>query len=91
MHKKFLTLEKVSVILNGKKRLKEISLEMYESSCLAVVGPSGSGKSLLAQTLKGRHFYSGRIACSFGGEDDFFHSVSLVDQHIQFKDLNNRR
>ena len=91
MHKRFLSLEKVSVTINGKERLKEISFDMAESTCWAVVGPSGSGKSVLAQTLKGRHFFSGRIESSLGKPDDFFRLVSFVDQHTQFKDLNNRR
>lgn len=64
---------------------------MGESSCWALIGSSGSGKSLLAQTLKGKHFFNGRIESLFGKQNEIFQWVSLVGQHSHFKDLNNRR
>jgi molybdate transport system ATP-binding protein len=91
MPREFLLLEKVGVIVNGAVCLKGLSLTLEESSCWAIIGPSGSGKSLLGEVLKGRHFFSGRIETSFGMRGEFYKHVSLVEQRAQFSDLNNRR
>ena len=40
-----------SVLIDGKKVLKNISLEISKCSVVAIVGPSGSGKTTLVDTL----------------------------------------
>lgn len=85
-----LQLEKVAVKLGAQKVLDNIDLTIYEGQHWAVTGQSGSGKTVLAHTLAGRHFFSGHIKAGFDTPETFHHSIVVVEQQHRFKDLTNR-
>lgn len=86
----FLALEHVQVNLGGQTVLQDIDLLIKPGEQWAVTGSTGSGKTVLAHTLAGRHFYSGRISAAFGNPESFHRLVTVVDQQHRFRDLANR-
>jgi len=90
MHSTMLKLENVEVSLGGVKILAGISLKIGKGEQLAVLGASGAGKTVLAETLGGRHFYSGSISGPFREAEAFHRKVQLVDQQHRFKNLSNQ-
>lgn len=48
-----LKVENLSVILDDKKIIKDVSFELKKEEVLAIVGPNGAGKSVLLKTLLG--------------------------------------
>ncbi len=52
-----LEIRDLSLSLNGKKILKNISMEIWEGYVHAIVGPNGAGKSTLASTIMGLEGY----------------------------------
>ncbi|MBN1836613.1 MAG: ATP-binding cassette domain-containing protein, partial [Spirochaetales bacterium] len=65
-----LELEKVSLTLEGRRILDEISLDVWEGHIHAIVGPNGAGKTTLSAVimgLKGYEEYEGTIR--FDGRD----------------------
>jgi molybdate transport system ATP-binding protein len=90
MNDTILKLENVEVSLGGRKILDGIELEIGKGAQLAILGASGSGKTVLAETLAGRHFYKGRISGAFREPESFRRRVQLVDQQHRFKDRSNR-
>lgn len=81
----FLALQEISVTLNGKKVLDNLSLTIRDGECWAVTGPSGCGKTVLAHTIAGRHFVSGNIEWGPSSKP----KVLVVDQQHRFKNLSN--
>jgi molybdate transport system ATP-binding protein len=79
MTEKFLSLEGISVQLGGKKILNDVHLNILRGEQWAITGPSGSGKSVLAQTLMGRHYHSGQI--NYHGNRV---KIAIVDQQHRF-------
>lgn len=51
MSESILKLTNISVAINDKLILNDISLNIYENNILTIVGPNGSGKSTLARTI----------------------------------------
>jgi len=84
MAEKFLSLEGVSVQLGGKQVLKALDLNILKGEQWAVTGPSGSGKSVLAHTLMGRHFYSGTIKYHLQETAGEAVKVAIVEQQHRF-------
>jgi ABC-type molybdenum transport system ATPase subunit/photorepair protein PhrA len=62
MDEKFLELEQVSVQIGNVVLLERLDLMIHRGEQWAITGPLGSGKTVLAHTLTGRHFYTGRIS-----------------------------
>lgn len=85
-----LQLKQVTVKLGAQKVLDCIDLTIHPGEHWAVTGQSGSGKTVLAHTLAGRHFFSGHIHTSFDTPETFHHSIVVVEQQHRFKDLTNR-
>lgn len=85
-----LQLEQVTLKLGAQKILDNIDLTIHKGQHWAVTGQSGSGKTVLAHTLAGRHFFSGHITASFGTPETYHHSIVVVEQQHRFKDLTNR-
>src|SRR5215467_4852516 len=86
----FLSIEKLSVQLNGRQVLKEIDLLIREGEQWAVIGPGGSGKTVLIHTICGQHFFTGQISTSFASPENFLHQVAVVEQQHRFRDITNR-
>jgi molybdate transport system ATP-binding protein len=84
MAEKFLSLEGVSVQLGGKQVLKSLDLNILKGEQWAITGPSGSGKSVLAHTLMGRHFYSGTIKYPLRGTAGKAVRIAMVEQQHRF-------
>ncbi|HVY75872.1 MAG TPA: ATP-binding cassette domain-containing protein [Puia sp.] len=83
-------LEQVEVGFGGAVLLRDISFEIRKGEQWAVVGSSGSGKTVLANTLAGNYFFRGRITGDFDDPASFHRSVVLVPQHHRFKDRSNQ-
>lgn len=84
-----LQLENVSVKLGAQQVLSGISLTIHNGEQYVLTGDSGSGKTVLARTIAGRHFYSGQIHASFGTPETFHQDIVLVEQQHKFKARNN--
>ena len=69
--------------MQGNTVLDGISFLLNTGEYLALVGDSGSGKTLLAKALAGQLFYKGTI------EINKDQHVLLVEQHYHFKNLSN--
>ncbi|HLI92752.1 MAG TPA: ATP-binding cassette domain-containing protein, partial [Puia sp.] len=80
MVESILTLEGVTVQAGAVKLLDELDWTIRKGEQWAVVGPSGGGKTVLAHTLLGRHFSTGRIRT---GEV----RMTIVEQQHRFQGL----
>lgn len=85
-----LQLDKVSVKLGAQQVINNVDLTLYQGQHWAITGASGSGKTVLAHTLAGRHFFSGHIIPYFDTPETFHQSIVVVEQQHRFKDLTNR-
>jgi zinc transport system ATP-binding protein len=56
-----LTVKNLNVVLDGKTILKNLSFEVERGDNLAIIGPNGSGKTVLLKTLLGFFSYEGQI------------------------------
>ncbi len=83
----FLQLEKVSVHTGGRNILHNLSVTIHQHEQWAIVGASGSGKTVLAHTLAGKHFFSGSI--TFNKNLSHKPNIVVVDQQHRFKNLSN--
>jgi Fe-S cluster assembly ATP-binding protein len=52
-----LEIKNLSLSINGKKILRDISIDIWEGHVHAIVGPNGAGKSTLASTIMGLEGY----------------------------------
>jgi molybdate transport system ATP-binding protein len=78
----------LSASYGGSKALFDISFNIHEGDCLAIMGPVGSGKTTLAKALSGRLFRTGSVY--FKSRSGQKHpSILLVDQQHQFKNRSN--
>jgi molybdate transport system ATP-binding protein len=84
-----LQLNNVSVKLGARQVLSDINFIIHNGEQWALTGDSGSGKTVLAQTIAGRHFHSGHIQAAFGTPETYHHSIVLVEQQHKFKARNN--
>ena len=84
-----LQLENISVKLGPQQVLSGIDLTIHHGEQWALTGDTGSGKTVLARTIAGLHFYSGQINAAFGSPETFHRSVLIVEQQHKFKALNN--
>jgi len=83
----FLKLDDVTVQAGGQQILQHLHLSIYNNQQWAIVGTSGSGKTVLAHTLAGKHFYSGNI--TFSQTPSHKLNIVVVDQQHRFKNLSN--
>ena len=80
MAENLLILEGVTVWLSGVKLLASLDWTIRRGEQWAVVGPSGGGKTILAHTLMGRHFASGRLETAGM-------RIAMVEQQHRFRGL----
>jgi molybdate transport system ATP-binding protein len=84
MAEKFLELQNVGVKIGNEQVLKNINLCINKNEQWLITGSSGSGKTVLAHCLTGKHFYSGQIDFYFPKKN-----IVLVEQQHRFKNLSN--
>ena len=87
MNEEYLLIKNLGVAIQGRDLLKNISLTIQKGEQWEITGSSGSGKTLLAHTLAGLHFFTGEIISTFEKDK----KMVLVDQQHRFKDLANQR
>ena len=84
----------LSVSVSGKTILHDVSFKVLHSECMGVVGPNGSGKTILLQSLIGLREITGSVF--FGGRDmndlDFCREgIYYVPDHGSAFDMTARR
>jgi molybdate transport system ATP-binding protein len=83
-------IECLCVTINGKQILRNISLEIKAGEQWALIGDAGSGKTVFAHTLAGRHAYQGRIIFPGHQANHPNDVVEVVDLHHRFRDFRNQ-
>lgn len=84
-----LSVRDLTLQFNGQVILDNIELELRAGEQWAIIGASGSGKTMLAHALAGRNFHTGKIAYHFPGREKQQQDVLLVEQQHHFKNLSN--
>jgi molybdate transport system ATP-binding protein len=85
-----LKLDNLEVTLGGKKIIDGLSWEIRKKEQWAVWGSSGAGKTVLAETLAGKHFYRGTLSGPWEDISIFQQKVLVVEQQHRFKNLSNQ-
>jgi molybdate transport system ATP-binding protein len=86
MEHTLLQVKGLTIQLSGKTVLNDVSFEVKEGECLAVIGLSGSGKSTLIKVLSGNYFSKGSV--KFQTKNGHPSVISISQQH-HFKNLSN--
>jgi molybdate transport system ATP-binding protein len=89
MDEKFLVVENLALQAAGKSLLSGVSFTIFRGEQWAIFGRSGSGKTMLAEALIGKHFYQGNIAYFFPMKKNGKNSIQLVTQQHRFRNLSN--
>ncbi len=85
-HLPLLDVKNISVKLNGKTLLSDISLSIGKGDIWAFIGPSGAGKSLLLQTIAGKTAVSkGEISHHYA--DVYLEKEKPVNTYRSYHDL----
>ncbi len=80
---KILGVNDLSVILDGKEIIENVSFEIQKQEALAVIGPNGAGKSVLLKTLVGiNKKYSGEISFAPGTRIGYLPQRFHVDFYL---------
>ncbi|HVM88716.1 MAG TPA: ATP-binding cassette domain-containing protein [Puia sp.] len=88
MEEKFLELENVTVRSGAKILLDDICLTVHRDEQWVITGSSGSGKTLLANTIAGKNFHAGKVKYYFEtGKNN--KAIIIVEQQHRFKNLFN--
>jgi len=87
--KKFLRISHLHVKLGASHALRDLRLGIGEREYFALVGASGSGKTVLAHTIAGLHHYEGKIEWNDAPLHNNLVNVLVVEQQNRFKDLSN--
>lgn len=87
--KEVLELEDISISLDGKKVLKDLSLTINKGEILALIGPSGAGKTtllnILANTIKpdtGRMLIDGIPSISINNPKEYSRKIGIIRQQF---------
>lgn len=81
----FLKVNALSVKLNGKNILNEVSFTIQRGEQWVITGPSGSGKTALLKALAGKLHHTGTITTG----DNSTLQIVLAEQQHHFKNLSN--
>ncbi len=84
----FMTLKGITVQMGGARLLDKLDWTIRRGEQWAVTGESGSGKTILAHALMGRHFYTGQMnepADTATGSDPGKPRIAMVEQQHRFR------
>ncbi len=81
----FYKMNALTVKLNGKTILNQVSFTILPGEQWAVTGPSGSGKTALLKALAGKLHYTGTVTAG----DNSTLKIVLAEQQHHFKNLSN--
>jgi molybdate transport system ATP-binding protein len=84
----FMTMKGVTVQMGGVSLLDGLDWTILRGEQWAVTGESGSGKTVLAHTLMGRHFYTGQInelADTAANSGTGKPRIAMVEQQHRFR------
>jgi molybdate transport system ATP-binding protein len=82
-----LQVKHLTVQLAGKPVLKDVSFEINKGECLAIIGPTGSGKSTVIKTLSANYLNGRNII--FNHEKEIPVRIIAISQQHFFKNLSN--
>lgn len=82
MPQKILTVKNLNVVLSGQEIIKNLDLEIEEGESLAIIGPNGSGKTVLLKCLLGILPYQGEIRWSPNVKLGYVPQKVDVDLHL---------
>jgi molybdate transport system ATP-binding protein len=85
METNLLFFKDVQVKIGAQVILKELNISLSPFQHTAIIGTSGSGKTVLANTILGKHFFSGEKI-----SPDYSQIVFVGQQHL-FADFTNTR
>lgn len=72
----------LSVSLDGEPIIKKVSFELAQGEILAVIGPNGSGKTVLLKTLLGMYPHEGSIVWADGVKLGYVPQKIEADRHL---------
>jgi molybdate transport system ATP-binding protein len=84
-----ISIHNINISIGGSEILKEISFNISPREQWALIGESGSGKSMLAKAIAGKVFYSGKIEMTQDENPNKSIKVELIDQQHRFKNKSN--
>ena len=61
MKDRLLSVRNLSVAFGNRVVLRDLSFEIYGGDCLAIIGPNGSGKTVLLKALQHLIPYQGEV------------------------------
>ena len=85
---KILQVENLTVVLDGLTIIENLSFELEKGENLAVIGPNGSGKTVLLKTLLGFFPHKGEIKWTEGVKLGYVPQKIDADRHLPI-DLEN--
>jgi zinc transport system ATP-binding protein len=77
-----LEVKDLSVALEGKTILNKVSFDLEAGESLAIIGPNGSGKTVLLKSILGLFPFSGEIAKKFSGTVGYVPQKVDADIHL---------
>lgn len=82
--KNVLEVSQLLIEKEGKTILNNVSFNLAAGGQLAIIGPAGSGKSLLGMALAGKIYFKGSITYNHEGD-----RLSWIPQQHHFRNLSN--
>ncbi len=79
---KILGVENLNVSFNGIKVLENLNFDVEEGDALTIIGPNGSGKTILLKTLLGLIPYQGKVTWKKDIKMGYLPQVLFLDQSL---------
>ncbi len=79
---RFLTVENLTVSLDGEAIIKDLNFELNQGENLAIIGPNGSGKTVLLKTLLGLLPHQGEIRWTGNARLGYVPQKIDADRHL---------
>lgn len=79
---KILTVRDLTVEFHGRKIIENLDLDLEAGEVMVVIGPNGSGKTVLLKTLLGIIPYTGKIEWASNGLHGYIPQKIDADRHL---------